>query len=168
MYYINEFFIFSIIGHIIENFFYTNINSGILYGPWTPIYGFGTLIIILINHILKKAKLRKLAHIVFLFLICSTTICLLELIGGYTIELLFNRVFWEYSNLPLNIGKYSSLFMGVIWGISSIVFLYIIKPLTDILIKKIPKYITYILSILFIIDIITTIINKADLIRFLL
>lgn len=168
MYYINMFLLFSIIGHFVENFFYSNIDSGILYGYWTPIYGFGVLLIILINNILKKAKLNKFAHFFFIFLISASTISLLELIGGYTIEILFDRVFWDYSHLPLNIGKYTSLSMGLVWGIASVLFLYILKPLADVLIKKIPKYITYILSILFVIDVILTVINRADLINFLI
>lgn len=32
MYYFNYFFIMSIIGHFIESFFYTNNDSGILFG----------------------------------------------------------------------------------------------------------------------------------------
>ena len=168
MYYINMFFLFSIIGHFIENFFYSNIDSGILYGFWTPIYGLGVLLIILINNILKKVKLNKLAHFFFIFLICATTISLLELIGGYTIELLFDRVFWDYSNLPLNIGKYTSLSMCLIWGSASVLFLYILKPIAEVLIKKTPKHITYILSILFIIDVIITIINRVNLINCLI
>lgn len=167
MYYINMFLLFSIIGHIVENFFYNSIDSGILYGFWTPIYGFGVLLIILIDSILKKVKLNKLAHIIFTFLICSVTISLLELIGGYTIEILFGRVFWDYSHLPLNIGKYTSLSMCAVWGGASIIFLYLLKPLADKIIKKVPKYITYILSTLFIIDVIVTILKVSNFIHFL-
>ena len=56
MYYINTFFIFSILGHIIENFVYKHVDSGILFGFWTPIYGLGIILILLINNILKKLK----------------------------------------------------------------------------------------------------------------
>lgn len=161
------FLLFSIIGHIIENFVYSSIDSGILYGLWTPIYGLGVLLMILINNILKKAKLNKILHFIFLFLISAATISLLELIGGYTIELLFGRVFWDYSHLPYNIGKYTSLSMSGIWGCASILFIYILKPLADRLIKITPKFITYILGSLFIIDIIFTIIKISNLIHFL-
>ena len=53
-YYLNIFFLLSILGHIIENFIYVHVDSGILFGPWTPIYGIGTLVIIGINNILKN------------------------------------------------------------------------------------------------------------------
>ena len=164
MYYINIFFIFSIIGHFIENFVYTHVDSGILYGPWTPIYGFGVLIILLINHILKKLKINKYLYPVVLFTISAIFLSTLEYIGGILIENLYGRIFWDYSSEKFNIGKYTSLKMCLIWGISSILVIYLIKPLLDKIIKKTPKFITYILVFLFIIDIIFTIISLGNLI----
>ena len=154
------FFIFSIIGHFIENFFYHSKDSGILYGYWTPIYGIGIIIIILINKLLSKKKLNTLSHIISLFVISSIALSSMEFIGGHIIELIFHKEFWNYSNMPLNIGKYTSIPMALIWGTSSIVFLYLLKPISEIIVKKIPRYITYILSILFIIDLLFTICNS--------
>lgn len=164
MYYINTFFIFSLIGHIIENFVYTHVDSGILYGPWTPIYGFGVIIIILISNLLKKIKINKCLYPIALFTFSALILSSLEYIGGTLIEHLYGRVFWDYSNQKFNIGKYTSLKMSLIWGLSSIFVIYIIKPLLDKFIKKIPKFITYILVFLFIIDIIFTIIGLSNLI----
>lgn len=46
MYYINCFFLYSFLGFIIENIVHLinkdDSGSGILYGPWTPIYGVGS------------------------------------------------------------------------------------------------------------------------------
>ena len=163
MYYINIFFILSIVGHIIENFVYKNVDSGIFFGPWTPIYGLGFIIIFLINNKLKKLKINKYIYPIILFIACAITLCILEYIGGILIEKLYGRIFWDYSNQKFNIGKYTSLKMGLIWGISSIGIIYIIKPLLDKFIKKIPKIISYILVFLFIIDIIVTIFNLGNL-----
>lgn len=163
MYYINIFFIFSIIGHIIENFVYTHVDSGILFGPWTPIYGFGVLIILSINNLLKKININKYIYPFILFIICAISLSTLEYLGGLLIESLYGRVFWDYSNQPFNIGKYTSLKMGLIWGISSLTIVYILNPLLEKFIKKIPKFITYILVFLFIIDIIMTIINLGNI-----
>ena len=44
MYYVNTFFLFSILGHFIEDFFYVTKDSGIFFGWWTPIYGIGVLV----------------------------------------------------------------------------------------------------------------------------
>jgi len=57
MYYLNVFFAFSIIGHLLENIFNSHIDSGILLLPWTPIYGVGVIIIIFINNIIKRFEL---------------------------------------------------------------------------------------------------------------
>ena len=50
MYYINNFFMYSILGHMVETVFYTmgSGESGILYGYWTTIYGFGCVFILLV------------------------------------------------------------------------------------------------------------------------
>ena len=157
MYLLNMFFISSILGHFIENFFYKSKGSGIMYGYWTPIYGIGVVIVIIINHFISKKKLKPIYHTIYIFFICALVLSIIEYIGGFLIELIFHKVFWDYSKESLNIGKYTSIKMALIWGISSTIFLYLIKPLLEILIKKIPKIITYILSILFLIDSLFTI-----------
>ena len=53
MYYFNVFFVFSILGHLVENLFYTSRDSGILYGWWTPIYGIGTATVIYVYNLIS-------------------------------------------------------------------------------------------------------------------
>lgn len=120
--------------------------------------------IILISNILKKFKINKYTYPILLFIISAVFLATLEYIGGTLIEHLYGIIFWDYSNQKFNIGKYTSLKMCLIWGISSLVVIYIIKPLLDKIIKKIPKFITYILVFLFIIDIIFTVINLSILV----
>ena len=83
--------------------------------------------------------------------------------SGTVIEFLFGRVFWDYSSQNFHIGKYTSLKMCLLWGLSSILVVYILMPILDKYIKKIPKFITYILVFLFIIDIIFTLINLGNI-----
>lgn len=158
MYYINYFFILSILGHLIEITLHNK--SGILFGWWTPVYGIGTVIILLIHKHLDKLKLNKIFKPIALFLTCSIILSVTEAIGGYLIEILFHQTFWDYSHYKFNIGKYAALEMTLIWGLSSILLLYFIKPLIDKIISKIPKHLTYILIILFILDLFLTIIIK--------
>ena len=53
MFYINCFLLYSILGYLLETLaaFITksNFKSGILFGPWTPVYGLGAVLIILIS-----------------------------------------------------------------------------------------------------------------------
>lgn len=162
MYYINYFFIFSIIGHFIETVFVSNFTSGILYGWWTPVYGFGTVIILLIDKIINKFNLNKkrIFKILITYVSCMIILSLIELTGGHLIKIIFNKELWNYENHKFNIGPYISLEMANIWGIASIVVIYILKPIIDKLEKYIPKTITHILMILFTIDVGCTIILK--------
>lgn len=153
MYYVNIFFLFSILGHFIENFFYTTKDSGILYGWWTPIYGIGVVTIIgIYNYIDKKFKLKKGTKFVIVFLIGAIGLALLEFIGGVLIEKIFRVTFWDYSDDPLSIGRYTSLKMSLVWGISSLFVIYILKPIIDKTMNHIPRVISYILITLFMID----------------
>ncbi len=97
MYYINVFFIFSILGHLLESTLHPSYESGILYGYWTPIYGVGVVLILLINRFIKnKFKLSKWVYPIILFISCSLILAGIELIGGYLIQYIFKRVFWNY------------------------------------------------------------------------
>ena len=165
MYYINYFFVASILGFIFETIFYTLFkwsgNSGYLFGPWTPVYGIGSIIIILLYKFIdKKIKTNKFIKIFIFFISISILLSTIEFIGGHLIEFIFNETFWDYSDHKFNIGKYASLEMSLVWGVASIAFICLIKPLIDKFIYSIPKTITYILTILFIIDNVATLIIK--------
>ena len=154
MYFINYFFIFSIIGHFIETVFVANFESGILYGWWTPVYGFGVILILLIDKIIEKFNLKgKLIFKILVTYVCSMIILsLIELIGGYLMKFVFNREIWNYEHHRFNIGSYISLEMANMWGIASILVLYVLKPIIDRLEKYIPRGLTYALIVVFIID----------------
>lgn len=160
MYYLNYFFIMSLIGHFIETFIYDDGNSGILLAPWTPVYGIGTILILLINKVINKYIKNKYVKIILLFLSSMIILSIIEAIGGYLIEYLFHTTFWDYSDFKFNIGKYIAVEIAIIWGLCSILLIYFIKPLIDKIISKIPKYLTYTLLILFIIDLVLTLIIK--------
>ena len=157
MYYSNIFFIFSILGFLLEKVFNISRDSGILHGFWTPIYGFGVCITIFLYNLLEKnIKMTSLKKIIISFLIGFILLTTLEYIGGFLIERLLRITFWDYSNEKFHIGKYTSLKMALIWGISSIGIIYTVKPLIKNRINKIPKIITYILITLYSIDSIIT------------
>ncbi len=162
MYYINYFFLYAILGHLIETFFVSGFTSGILYGWWTPVYGFGVVIILLIGKWIDNFgwKKKKIWKIFTTYLLCMIFLTIIELIGGYTIELLFHKTFWNYEKHKFHIGPYISLETANIWGIASILVLYVLKPITDKIVIRIPKMITYLFIILMFIDVSTTIFLK--------
>lgn len=162
MYYLNLFFIYSILGHCLEKIAFPNHTSGILYGFWTPVYGIGALIIILSFKFLKnKLHLNKITKFIIIFLIGSIALSGIEIIGGTLIEKIFHITFWDYSDMKYHIGKYASIEMGLLWGILSLVLIYIVQPFIKKLTVKIPKWVTYILIGLFILDIGATVILRA-------
>ncbi len=165
MYLLNCFFIYSFLGFLLESIFnlitIKNFESGILFGPWTPIYGVGAILTIIIsNKIFKNMHKSKVTETIITFLILTLTLTLIEWLGGIIIENVFHETLWNYKNFQFNIGKYISLEMALIWGLISIFIIYFIKPIIDKIEKKIPKSLTYTLLIFFIIDIITIIITK--------
>ncbi len=158
---INTFLFYSIVGHFLENIIYPNVDSGILYGYWTPIYGLGVLLMLGIFYLICKYIKNKFIRIFALFTISSIAIGTLEYLGGFLIETLFGRIFWDYSDEMFNIGKYTSLKMMIIWGLASVLVIYLINPFVNLIIKKIPKSITLALAFLFIFDLIYTLISLS-------
>lgn len=168
MYYLNTFLLYSILGFLLETIrsFLVNskFTSGILYGPWTPIYGLGIVLVILIsNYLFSHLHLSRWLETFITFIIITLVLTLLEWIGGVLIEKIFHVVFWDYSKEAFSIGKYISLSKSLIWGVGSIIFIYVLKPLLEGLIKHIPIPVTVILTLLMISDLILTFVNKSKI-----
>ena len=165
MYLLNCFFIYSILGFIIEGLFTLivsgHFSSGILYGPWTPVYGLGAILTIVISKkIFKNMHKSRFVETIVTFIVLTVTLTFIEWLGGILIENLFHETLWNYKDYKYNIGKYISLEMSLVWGIVSIFIIYFVKPIIDKLEKKIPKFITIIFATLFVIDLITTTVIK--------
>lgn len=168
MYYLNTFLLYSILGFLLETIrsFFVNskFTSGILYGPWTPIYGIGIVIVILIsNYLFAHLHLSRWVETFITFIIITIVLTLLEWIGGVLIEKIFHVVFWDYSKEALSIGKYISLSKSLIWGVESIIFIYVLKPLLEGVIKRVPVPVTVILTLLMLSDLILTFVNKSKI-----
>lgn len=158
------FFIYSIIGWIIESTYVSflekkKINRGFLIGPYCPIYGLGSLIMILY---LEQYKENIITVFFLAIVICS----ILEYITSYLMEKIFHARWWDYSNEKFNLngricGKNSLLF-----GLGSIIVIYFIHPILSQIETKIPPTIllkiVIVSLIIFIIDTITSfnVINK--------
>ena len=165
MYYINCFFVYSILGFITETLiaFLTNTNfkSGILTGPWTPVYGIGAITILFIsNYLFKNLHLNRLLETIIMFIVVGVVLSFLEALGGVLIEKTYGIVFWDYSSHKFHVGHYISLEMTLMWGIASVIFIYIVHPMLDGIIKKIPSWVPILLITLFIYDNAKTFINK--------
>ncbi len=165
MYYLNCFFIYSILGHILESLTAvvtkTSFKSGILNGWWTPVYGVGAITILFISkYLFKNLHMHRFWETVIMLFVVAIVLSTLEALGGVLIEKIFGEVFWDYSSHKYHIGHYISLEMTLVWGIASVIFIYIINPLLNNLIKKIPGWVTILLIVLFLLDCTKTFIDK--------
>lgn len=163
MYYVNIFFIFSFIGFLFENLLniFTNdtFNSGILYGPWTFIYGIGVLLMVIVYKFLQQFHLKKWKEVVLFYIIITVVMTLVEFSGGMLIETIFHRTYWDYTDMRFNYGKYICLEVSLAWGLLSTLITYLVLPFINKLEKKIPWFVGVGLIILFVMDIIFTLIN---------
>lgn len=165
MYYINSFLVYSLLGFVMESalykFFSIDNYSGFMTGPITPIYGFGVLAILIINkYIIEKIKVNRIFKILLSFLVFAVILTLLEFIGGLLLDKILNVELWNYTNKKYNIGKYICLELSLVWGLFSIIFIYILRPFMDRFIKRIPKKATYLFLFIFIVDLIYSVTNK--------
>lgn len=164
IHYLNIFFIYSILGFLFEsalimiskNHFF---NSGVLYGPWAFIYGIAIFFIIALNKYLRKRNLPKWLEIVLFYISACILMTLIEFIGGNLIEKIFHVIYWDYTNMNNHFGHYICLEISLFWGLFASLVNYLLTPIINKLEAKIPWYITIILLIFFIIDVIATIVN---------
>ena len=167
MLYLNYIFFYSIFGFLMESTIYkiTKVNnkSGIFYGPYTFVYGFGVLASILIFDFLEKRTTlkNKFLKLIMYYIIFTVIMSLIEFIGGELLHLIFNQDLWNYSSHADSIGKYICITNSLIWGVLSTFNIYIIYPKVKKILKKLPHIYTYIILLGFIIDLIFTIINKV-------
>lgn len=162
-YYIANFLLFSIFGYFFETsiftIFHLHNHSGFMYLLWTPFYGTGVIITILIYKFINKISLSKVKKNILLFIIYFFVFTLLEELGGIALEYLYGYYLWDYKVVPLHIGKYISVPTSLLWATFALLYLYVIKDITDKLVKKIFKKVTILLSIVFIIDLILTLLR---------
>ena len=102
---------------------------------------------------------EKTKRYILLPIISSLILTTLEFICGNLLETLFHRYYWNYSNLYFSFGKYIALEVSIVWGLVSYLVIFINSKIEKY-IKKIPKPITIILSIIFIIDLVFTFITN--------
>lgn len=159
-YYLNMFLIGSMIGFVWENslsIIFPSVESGILYGPWVPIYGFGVCIIIFIERLVfNRFKVSRLLKMFFMTLLIMLIVTGLEFLGGILIKEFLHKSLWDYSKFKFNIGKYICLEITLLWGVMSLLFVYIVKPIIEKFIYKIPRWVSILVFAILIIDFIIT------------
>lgn len=135
------FIIYSVLGFIIETAFGA-VTKGViesrksfLYGPFCAIYGLGAVVMILCLQPFKKNN-----NTLFWggFVVGSIIEYLVSLIG----ELIFHVIWWDYSDMPLNINGRVCVYFSIFWGLLGIYLVSYINPKIDKLINFIKRKIS--------------------------
>ena len=117
------------------------VNRGFLIGPYCPIYGFGSTMIILL---LK----RYYDDILVLFVMAAVVCSILEYMTSYFMEKIFKARWWDYSHLPFNINGRICLQNSFTFGILGIILVHFINPFLYNLVSLLPDIAMYIIFVL--------------------
>ncbi len=155
------FVIGGIFGFVYEEIFYYFdlgyfVKRGSTFGPWIPIYAFGSILIYLLC---KKYKNKP----ILIFILGSLISGILEFVTGYVLYHFFNLRLWDYNTEILNfcnIGGYICFRSVLFFGISSLFLFYGIIPVLKKICSinnRVINIISIILFLLFIVDIVINI-----------
>ena len=130
--------IYSIVGFFVETAFgivtkgVIESRSNFLYGPFCLIYGVGAVVMILFLKYFDKNN-----NTLFWggFIIGSLT----EYVISYLGEIFFHVVWWDYSQMPVNLNGRICVYYSIFWGLLAIYLVSYINP-------KIDKFIVFLKS----------------------
>lgn len=128
--------------------------SSVVWGHFSIVWG---LAIALVTKMLYKYKDRKES---FLFWTGTFLGGAYEYLCSIFTEVVFGKVFWDYSGMPFNLGGRINLLFCFFWGISAVIWFKHIYPVVSGLIEKIPvkpgKIITWTLIVFMSLNIVIT------------
>lgn len=160
IYFITYLILYSFAGWVLESVSKTIdqrkfVNSGFLYGPFCPIYGFGAIIMLLCLSFLKEKP-------ILLFIAAFFVLSVWEYLVGLFLEKVFKTKYWDYSHLKFNIHGRVCLKNSLFWGLLGVTFIRYLHPLIDGYIKLVPisllLYINIIIGIAILVDLVFSII----------
>lgn len=119
--------------------------SSVVWGPFSIVWGFAIAAVTLL---LYKYKDRSDS---FLFWMGTLLGGAYEYLCSVFTEIVFGKIFWDYSGMPFNLGGRINLLYCFFWGIAAVVWFKKLYPKISGLIEKIPhlagKIITWTLII---------------------
>lgn len=144
----NQFMFFSLLGWIYETIYTTTTskhwqNRGFLFGPICPIYGLG---VVFANLIFQQLLPYLFGTTDFpawkVFLICAVGSAILEYSISWLLETCFHAMWWDYSNVPLNIKGRICLPATCGFGLAGIVFVKWIFPFMNANVPSLPPLVS--------------------------
>ena len=139
------FFIYSVLGWILETLYCRMLdgkwtNRGFLFGPYCPIYGFGSLLIIAFLNNFIDSPIK----VFFLGMIFTSP---LEYITSFLLEKIFNAKWWDYSNRKFNINGRICLLNSLEFAALGIILTYLVHPILSSFVLNIPIELLQLISL---------------------
>lgn len=114
--------------------------SSLVWGPFSIVWGFA---VVCATVLLYKDREKPDRHI---FIIGTLLGGAYEYVCSVLTELVFGKVFWDYSRIPFNLGGRINLLYCFFWGIAAVVWIKLLYPKFSAWIEKIPVLSGYILT----------------------
>lgn len=114
--------------------------SSVVWGPFSLVWGIAIAAATLLLHKYKDRSDR------FIFIAGTFLGGAYEYICSVVLELLFGKVFWDYSKIPFNLGGRVNLLYCFFWGIAAVVWIKGLYPVLSSWIERIPVKVGKILS----------------------
>ena len=111
-------------------------NRGFLYGPWLPVYGVGAVVFYLFFVKIKDHPVR----VFFLSVLVGSG---LEFLIGWLLDTFWNLRYWDYSDYPLNLFGYISLYSALGFGIAGVLWVCLFSRLLEKLRFHLPLNFRY-------------------------
>lgn len=107
------------------------LRRGVLYGPFSPIYGAGAVLMV---YFIARPNYSNLKTFILGALLGGAFEYLISLLQ----EIFTHTVSWDYSNHFLNINGRTTIPFILVWGLFTLLFVKIIYPFLSKIIEKIP------------------------------
>ena len=130
------------------------INRGFLIGPYLPIYGFGSLFIILL--------LEKYKNDIFAIFMLSIVICsILEYFTSYVMEKIFCARWWDYSNKKYNVNGRICIDTMIPFGLLCVILIKIVNPFLRSIFNLFSKKNLHIIALIVLILLLTDLVISS-------
>jgi uncharacterized membrane protein len=131
--------IFSFLGYIVEMLFEIVMlgtfesRQGLIYGPFSQIYGIGAVI-----GIVASRKYHH-KHLIFIFMFCAVLGSVYEFCSSLFLEVVFGASAWNYNQSLLNIQGRTSPQFAIYWALIGTLIIKFLYPALCRFLRKIPS-----------------------------
>ena len=144
------FLVSALLGDVIETFYCGLVDgqwmnrSSVLYGPFSFVWGLGAAVLTVTLQGLAEKNDR------YVFAAGFVVGGAYEYMCSVFTELVFGTVFWDYSDMPLNIGGRTNVLFCFFWGVLAVVWIKVVYPPMSKGIESLPalagKILTWIVA----------------------